>query len=260
MGFALFITFLSGAATSLGAALIFAAKKIPISTLAFCMSFSAGVMIYVSFGELLPVSVKEGLPSLGGQNAKLLVMGLFALGAVMAALIDYFIPEHLNSEDKALYEADKKHAAEMEKTGVFMGLAVMLHNLPEGLAVFSTLNADTTLGLSIALAIALHNIPEGLIVALPIYAASGKKFKAFMWATFAGLSEPLGALLGFWLLAGIAHEWVFAVSNSLVAGIMVYISFDELLPMAKEYGQEHYGILGVFSGILFIAVITALLG
>lgn len=242
------LSFLAGAATSIGGLLAFVIKKDNLSALALGLGFSAGVMIYVSFMEMLPAA-KESLSVLyGASSAAWISAGVFFGGVLLAWLIDYFMPSH-HVEPATL---DKK--TKLKNLGVFTALALAIHNFPEGLATFMATMENATLGISIAVAVAIHNIPEGVAVALPVYHATGSKRKAFWYSTFSGLAEPVGAIVGFLVLRSVLSDAAFGVMFSLVAGIMVYISLDELLPTAHEYGDGHNVIWGVIGGMMIMAL------
>ncbi|MBQ7908076.1 MAG: zinc transporter ZupT, partial [Elusimicrobiaceae bacterium] len=242
------LSFLAGAATSVGGLLSFVVKKNNFSVLALGLGFSAGVMIYVSFMEMMP-EAKGSLIALYGQNAGAwLSVGLFFLGVLVAWAIDRFMPSH-HIEANALEKNNK-----LKHLGLFTALALAIHNFPEGLATFMASMENMTLGVSIAIAVAVHNIPEGIAVALPVYHATGSKRKAFWYSTFSGMAEPLGALIGFLIFRSVLHEGAFGVMFALVAGIMVYISLDELLPTAHEYGDGHRVIWGVIGGMMLMAL------
>ena len=137
---------------------------------------------------------------------------------------------------------------------MFSALAIAIHNFPEGLATFASALSDPALGLSITIAIALHNIPEGISVAVPLYYATGSRKKAFFYSFLSGLSEPLGALIGYFILRSFFNDLVFGILFGAVAGIMVYISIDELLPTSREYGQNHQEIYGFIAGMFVMAL------
>lgn len=244
---ALLLSFLAGAATSLGGLLAFVVKKDNFAVLALGLGFSAGVMIYVSFMEMMP-HARQALAVLYGARGEWLAVGVFFAGVLAAWLIDRFMPTHHVHAD-ALEQNNK-----LKHVGLFTALALAIHNFPEGLATFMASMENITLGISIAVAVAVHNIPEGIAVALPVYHATGSKQTAFWYSTFSGLAEPVGAVLGFLLFRSLLHEAAFGVMFAGVAGIMVYISLDELLPTAHEYGSGHGVIWGVISGMMVMAL------
>ena len=245
---ALCLSFLAGAATCVGGLLAFVVKKDNFAALAVGLGFSAGVMLYVSFMEMMP-QAQQALSVLYGENpGHWLAAAVFFAGVAAAWLIDQIIPTHHVHEDSLEQKNKLKHL------GLFTALALAIHNFPEGLATFMASMENVTLGVSIAVAVAVHNVPEGIAVALPVYHATGSKKKAFWYSTFSGLAEPVGAVLGFSLFRAILHEAAFGIMFAGVAGIMVYISLDELLPTAHEYGEGHRVIGGVIAGMAVMAL------
>lgn len=259
-----FITFLAGAATSIGAALTFFIKKNDFKYLALGMSFSAGVMLYLSFMDILPMAIEKmgedqlNLFALGQEkSAKVATLLAFFFGAIIAATIDALIPEHVHSDMlKDCKSADCKKNSRLGRTAIVAAIAVSIHNFPEGLSVFVSGIGDIRVGMAVGFAILLHNIPEGISVSLPIYSATGNKRKAFLIGSLSGLTEPLGALVAYLIFIPILTPTFIGAALALTAGIMVYISLDELLPMAREYGEEHYGIFGAFAGMAVMALGT----
>lgn len=243
------LSFLAGAATSIGALLAFFVKKDNFKILALGLGFSAGVMIYVSFMEILPQAQVSLSGVLGYKAAGWAAIGAFFGGIVIASVIDTCLPQDHHLDNKSLSKENK-----LKHLGVFTALALALHNFPEGLATFMAALESPALGISIAIAVAVHNIPEGIAVALPVYHATGSRARAFWYSTFSGLAEPLGAIVGFVFLKALLHEAAFGVLFALIAGIMVYISLDELLPTAHEYGEPHKVIWGVVGGMMVMAI------
>ena len=246
--FALLLSFLAGAATMLGGALAFVIKKENLAALAIGLGFSAGVMIYVSFMELLPQAVKALQTSYGMHGGEWGGIILFFIGILVAGGIDWALPSH-HVEVHTLDPCDK-----LKRLGLFTALALAVHNFPEGLATFMASLKSATLGGSVALAVAIHNIPEGVAVALPVFHATGSRSKAFWYSALSGLAEPAGALAGFLILRRFLNEAVFGILFAAIAGIMVYIALDELLPTAHEYGEGHHVIWGVIGGMMMMAV------
>lgn len=256
--FALGLTVFAGLATGVGSALAFYTKKTNESFLSAALGFSAGVMIYVSMIEIFPkarASLEEfyGAP----QKAYFITTLAFFGGVALIALIDKLVPEaenphEIHDVDEMTDEARKKKS--LLRMGLFSALAIAIHNFPEGLATFMSAIQDPTLGISIAIAIAIHNIPEGIAVSVPIFFATGDKKKAFVYSFLSGLSEPVGAILGFFLLRSVMSEALFGIIFAGVAGIMVYISLDELLPTAEKYGKHHIAIGGLIAGMAVMAI------
>lgn len=248
---ALLMTFFAGLATVVGGIFTFFIKRTNIRALSIGLGFSAGVMIFLSFTEILKNS-KDLLLRFFPNHADWVVFAGFGLGMVVAILIDYFMPDHIE-QDLFEKQEDCKHSCHrIRRAGLLTAIAISVHNFPEGMATFFVSTQNLTLGFSVAVAIAIHNIPEGIAVALPIYHATGKKRLAIWYTFLSGISEPIGAILGLialnYFLPHAAVGFLFAA----VAGIMVYISFDTILPLSREYGDGHYSVFGILSGIFFI--------
>ena len=255
--FALGLTVFAGLATGIGSIMSFLSKTFNPKFLAGSLGFSAGVMIYVSLVEIF-VKAKDSLTAVHGIKAgNIYTVIAFFSGIALIALIDKLIPsfenphEIKNIKEKNLDPANNKKLFRM---GLFSALAIAIHNFPEGLATFMGALSDPTLGISIAVAIAIHNIPEGIAVATPIYYATKNRRKAFWLSFLSGLAEPVGALLGYFILRNVFNDSTFGVIFAGVAGIMVYISLDELLPTAEEYGEHHIAIGGLIGGMAVMAI------
>ncbi len=244
---ALLLTAVAGLSTGIGSAIAYFIRKPKVVYLSVSLGFSAGVMIYISFMELL-ASAMETLGQLWALFA-------FFVGIVLIGLIDMLIPEAENPHEyKDLDDTSKqKTSGSLMRTGVLTALAIGIHNFPEGLATFATALSDVKLGLFIAIAIAIHNIPEGVSVSMPIFYATGSKAKAFVYSFLSGVAEPVGAVVGYLILMPFITENLIAYLLAFVAGIMIYISVDELLPMAHRYGHEHTVIAGIVSGMFVMA-------
>jgi len=259
---ALFLTVLAGLSTGIGAVLAFFSKTNNYKFLSIGMGFSAGVMIYISFVEILVKSQDAFALKYGEIIGDSLGVISFFIGLGLAALIDRMIPEDVNPHElKSKKELDELQGKDkdlskiaLKRTGTFTAIAIGIHNFPEGFATFVSALDGLALGIPIALAIAIHNIPEGMAVSLPIYHATGDKKKAFYYATASGLAEPIGALLGFFILLPLMGDMTLGITFGMVAGIMIYISFDELLPAARIYGNSHTTILGITLGMAVMAV------
>ncbi len=256
------LTLLAGLSTGIGAALAFFSKQNNTRLLSVGLGFSAGVMIYISFAEILVKSKTSFAANFSDVGAEALMLVCFFAGIALAAGIDRLIPEDVNphelKSDRELSGLKNDSAAlfgspALHRTGVFTALAIAIHNFPEGFATFVSSLESVSLGVGIALAVAIHNIPEGMAVSLPIYHATGERRKAFLYAFFSGLAEPLGAALGFFLLMPLMGDLTLGITFGIVAGIMIYISLDELLPSARVYGNAHTAILGIVAGMAVIA-------
>jgi ZIP family zinc transporter len=255
--------------------LAFFAKRTNTRFLSGALGFSAGVMIYVSMIEIF-VKARDALSVAVGETRGYwyTALGFFA-GMLLIALIDNLVPsfenpheshevEEMRSPDAALAGAQAtgaEHAIPpasvknaLMRMGLLSALAIAIHNFPEGLATFTGALQDPALGLSIAVAIAIHNIPEGIAVSIPLYYATGSKRRAFLWSFLSGLSEPIGALVGYLLLSTFFNQVVFGLLFAAVGGIMVFISLDQLLPSAEKYGEHHLAIYGLVAGMVVMAV------
>lgn len=260
--FALALTVFAGLSTGIGSALAFYTKQTNTKFLSAALGFSAGVMIYVSFVEILPKAFESLEGVYLGNGGKLVATLAFFGGIALIALIDKFVPSGENPHEirdiSDMKNSKENH--ELMRMGLFSALAIAIHNFPEGIATFISALKDPALGISIAIAIAIHNIPEGIAVSVPIYYATGSKKKAFKYSFLSGLAEPLGALIGFFFLMQFISDQLFGVIFAGVAGIMVYISLDELLPTAEKYGEHHIAIYGLISGMVVMAASILLLG
>ncbi len=243
------LSFFAGAASAVGGLLSFFIKKENLSALAIGLGFSAGVMTYVSFVEILPHAQTALTKLYGSGCGPWLAVGLFFAGIGVAWGVDRCLPPLHIKEDTL------KQSAKLKQTGIFTAVALTLHNFPEGLATFFSALDSVTLGLSIALAVFIHNIPEGMAVALPVYHSTGSRKKAFWASAASGMAEPVGAVVGYFILNAVLHEALLGVLFAGVAGIMVYLALDELLPTAHDYGHGHQVISGVIGGMALMAVV-----
>jgi ZIP family zinc transporter len=256
---AFMLTLLAGLSTGIGAAIAFFAKRTNTLLLAVALGFSAGVMLYVSFVELLKLSIVDFTLLLGTGAGGWAAVASFFAGMIVIAIIDKVVPEFENPHEAHGVEEldDKEEAKRMRKlyhVGIFTALVLAIHNAPEGLVTFVSAVQDPSLGIAIAIAIAIHNIPEGIAVAIPIFYATGSRAKAFGFALFSGLVEPLGAVLGVVFLSQILGGWMIGFVYAFVAGIMVFISLDELLPSAQKFGHHHASIYGLMIGMAAMAI------
>ena len=256
--FAFALTLFAGLSTGIGSLIGFLSKKFNPKLLTISLGFSAGVMIYVSMIEIF-VKAKDSLSlALGEKQGYVWTVISFFLGIFVIALIDKVIPSYENPHElnvgKKIESASEKEKAKLLRMGAFSALAIGIHNFPEGLATFMSGLTNPTLGISIAAAIAIHNIPEGLAVSAPVYYATKSRRKAFLLSFMSGLAEPIGALIGYFILRSFFNETMFGVIFAAVAGIMVYIYLDELLPTAEEFGEHHLAIGGLIAGMITMAV------
>ena len=256
--FALGLTVFAGLSTGIGSLIGFMSKKFNPRFLTVALGFSAGVMIYVSMIEIF-VKARDSLSiTYGDKMGYVWTTVAFFVGIAVIALIDKLIPSYENPHEmnveKKIEDSSDEQKQRLMRMGVFSALAIGIHNFPEGLATFMSGLTDPTLGISIAVAIAIHNIPEGLAVSAPIFYATKSRKKAFVLSFLSGLAEPIGALIGYFILRSIFNDAMFGMIFASVAGIMVYISLDELLPTAEEYGEHHLAIGGLIAGMAVMAV------
>jgi len=256
--FAFALTLFAGLCTGIGSALAFFAKKTNTKFLAVSLGFSAGVMIYVSMVEIFFKAKVSLVAELGVKGGSWATVAAFFGGMFLIALIDKFVPdvenphEMYNIED--INEKNSPPNAKLLRMGLFTALAVGIHNFPEGLATFISALQEPSLAIPIVVAIAIHNIPEGIAVSVPIFYATGDRKKAFFYSFLSGLSEPVGALIGYLILMPFMSDIVFGVIFAGIAGVMVFISLDQLLPSAQKYGEHHLSIYGLVTGMIVMAV------
>lgn len=271
---AFLITGIAGLTTLVGTVLLFFTKKTNTKFLSASLGFSAGAMIFISFVDIMPKAQEQLLTTYSEKTALLYTVLAFFAGMLILALIDKLIPEAHNphemqsTEDiehvKETPETEPENMSKVEKNklmkmGFFTALAITIHNFPEGIATFISTVKDPSLGIPIAVAIAIHNIPEGISVAVPVYYGSGSKRKAFLYSFISGIAEPIGGLFAYFIFLNNASDAMIGIVFAAVAGIMTFISLDELLPAAEEYGNHHTTIYGCIAGMAFMALSLILL-
>ena len=274
--FAFLLAIFAGASTCAGAAIAFFSKQDNTKMLSAGLGFSAGVMVYLSFVELLPASIEEFNKL--NENGETIALFIFFVSMLACLFIDKAVPVDINPHEieapeaycelRSCYLKDRKlpiakqalaqdnapaSNKTLRRTGILTAFAIALHNFPEGFATFASGLESIKLGVVVALAVAIHNIPEGIAVSLPIYHATGQKRKAFIFAALSGLAEPLGALVGALLILPLFGASAVAVSFALVAGVMIFISFDQLFPVAKAYASGHECLYGLIAGMAVMA-------
>lgn len=280
--FAFGITLFAGMATGIGGLIAFFAKRTKTTFLAFSLGFSAGVMIFISFTEILTEAGDIMRMNYDAAPAAWLTFLSFIIGIGLSAAIDKILPsqgnphelkrvEQMHPEtrdpDKPVCKGRRRRMGwsgardqKLMRLGVFTAIAIGIHNFPEGIATFMSAMSDVTVGVSIAIAVAIHNIPEGIAVSVPVYYATGSRKKALTWSVLSGFSEPVGAVAGYFILSMLDSDVSLGYVFAMVAGIMIYISFDELLPAAHKYGKHHVAIYGLISGMIVIGLSLILLG
>lgn len=285
------LTVFAGMATGIGSVIAFSTKRTNYRFLSIATGFSAGVMLYVSFVEIFAKGLESLTPRCGDYWAHWINAASFFGGMLLIGLIDNLIPAAKNPHEthselecaplhdptasppdftKCTASASNKsgdfhdhraHHVKLMRMALFTALAIGIHNFPEGLATFLAALQDTSLGIAIAVAVALHNIPEGISVSVPIFYATGNRKKAFLYSVLSGLSEPVGAGVAYLALlffvgpgGGVIPSEVIGILFGGVAGIMVYISLDQLLPTSRAYGRGHDSLIGLTTGMLIMAL------
>lgn len=282
---ALGLTLFAGLATGIGSAIAFFASRTNYRFLSVSTGFSAGVMLYVSFVEIFLKGTNALVEAYGNYWGHWVNAASFFGGIVLIGLIDNLVPAaknphetHAGAESAPLHnphapEPDFRETSLQEsgmhdhsrqrllRMGLFTALAIAIHNFPEGLATFLAALHDPSLGVAIAVAVALHNIPEGISVSVPIYYATGDRARAFAYSFLSGLAEPVGAVIAYFAIrlivggeSGVVPPEIMGILFGMVAGIMVYISLDELLPTSRAYGKGHDSLFGLLAGMVVMAL------
>ena len=269
VAFAMLLTVLAGLSTGIGSTIALFIKTPKYSYLAILLGFSAGVMIYISFTELLGTAIQD----VGFTTANI----AFFIGILLIAAIDILVPheyeeEYANSSLLSINQTGQQEVdgsstpltvqakSSLTRSGVLLAIGIAIHNFPEGMVTFtSAATGNTTFGIMIAIAIALHNIPEGIAISVPLYYASGSHRRAFIYSFLAGIAEPVGAIIAYAILLPFLTEGLLSGALAFVAGIMVYISLDEILPLAHRYGRGHLVIIGAITGMLVMTLSIFLL-
>ncbi len=253
------LTLFAGLATGIGSTIAFFAKRTSTRFLSTSLGFSAGVMIYVSLVEIFAQAKTDLVAELGRAQGYWATVGAFFAGITIMAIIDKLIPSVDNPHELRRLEAIDYPGTAPEYTGlyrvgVFTALAIAIHNLPEGLATFTTSIKDIHLGIPIAIAIAIHNIPEGIAISVPVFYATRNRNEAFWLSFLSGLAEPAGAVIGYFIIIHFPSNIMSSLIFAAAGGIMVFISIDELLPAAEKYGRHHYAVYGFLAGMLVMAL------
>lgn len=251
------LTLFAGLSTGIGSIIAVAYKRTNPKLLSVALGFSAGVMIYISFVEILPeanASMKTHFQSSVGEW---ITVAAFFGGMLLITLIDKLVPTAENpheAHDIEDIDIEKVKNQKLQRLGIMSAIAIAIHNFPEGIATFIAAYKNIEIGVPIAIAIAIHNIPEGIAVAVPIFYATKSRKKAFRLSFLSGLSEPVGAIIAFLILMPFLNELVMGIIFASVAGIMIFISLDELLPTAGKYDEHHLSIYGLLAGMMVMAV------
>jgi ZIP family zinc transporter len=264
------VTLFAGLATGIGSTIAFLSKTTNKAFFALSMGFSAGVMIYLSFAEILPKASKYIASEVDPAQASAVAAGALIGGMILMALIDAVVPSganpHENTRVELMSEPDDTvsdvgiEQKRLLQMGVFVALAIAIHNFPEGLATFLLVLDDPKVGIALAIAVAMHNIPEGIAVSVPVYYATKSKIKAFRLSFLSGLAEPAGAVIGYLILAPFLNDFVLGVIFAMVAGVMVFLAIDTLLPTARNSSRGHLTVYGLIGGMAVMAASLVLLG
>jgi ZIP family zinc transporter len=264
------VTLGAGLATGIGSTIAFFAKTTNKGFFAISMGFSAGVMIYLSFVEILPKSTGYLSEYFSEVQAAAFAAAALVAGLILMAVIDALVPSganpHENTQVELLgqdapnsSEVTEKQNQALLRMGLFVALAIAIHNFPEGLATFLLVLDDPEIGIALAIAVAMHNIPEGIAVSVPVYYATKSKLKAFRLSFLSGLAEPAGAVIGYLILAQFLNHLVLGVIFAMVAGVMIFLAIDTLLPTARNSARGHLTVYGVIAGMAVMAASLILL-
>ena len=255
IGRAFLLTAIAGLSTGIGSVIALFTKKTNVKFLSISLGFSAGVMIYVSMVEIFFKAQSSLQDAMGQKSGAIATVAAFFFGMMLIAVIDRMIPQKDNPHEfKKIEDAREAQNSKLMRTGLLTALAIAIHNFPEGLATFVSALHEPSVAIPIVVAIAIHNIPEGIAVSVPIYYATGSRKKAFLYSFASGLTEPIGALIGYVILMPFMNDVTYGILFAAVAGIMVFISLDELLPAAREYGEHHLSIYGLVAGMAVMAI------
>ena len=246
------MTLLAGMAPGIGSITALFAKRSNTKFLAGSLGFSAGVMIYVSMVEIFGKSKTYLISSSVELRGSCYAVAAFFAGIILIGLIDWLIPSTEGDIGNLRENRDSRETT-LQRMGILTALAIGIHNFPEGMATFTSALRDPHLGAAIAVAIAIHNVPEGIATSVPIYFSTGSRKKAFLVSFFSGITEPLGAVIGYIILRPFFNDTIFGILFGMIAGIMVFISIEELLPMAREYDKSKVTIIGFVIGMIVIA-------
>lgn len=250
MLFAFVVSLAAGLSTALGGLVILFCKKIGNKLMAFSLGFAAGVMLSVSLADMLPHCVHTYEQSVSVQMAAMFTASLMMCGMAIAFLIERCIP---TEKEMISSKTDPTRAAAL-RSAIVTTVAIVLHNLPEGILTLFTTYASPSLGVGMALAIAMHNIPEGIAIAVPVYYATQSKAKAVFYTLLSGIAEPLGAVLAFYVLRGLITAAFLNGLVAIIAGIMCFVSFSELIPESLAYGKRGHTVLGISVGIIAMSI------
>lgn len=251
------LTTLVGLSMGLGSLLSFFVDEANKRFLALSLSFSAGIMIYVSFMAILPEGMELIESHHGEHGSSLIALTGFFGGMLITAIVEKIVHKfggHHHGHDHLHGEGHSHDDNHLSKLGLMSAVAIAIHNLPEGLAIFTAGLKDISVAIPIAAAVVLHNIPLSIAISVPIYHSTGSKNKAFIYSLLVGLCQPLGAIIGYMVLSQFFNDMVFGILFSVVAGIMIFVSLDELLPSSQKYEDHHISVYGAIAGMIVMAL------
>ena len=259
------LTLLVGLTMGFGSLFSFLIKGRNKKFLSLALSFSAGIMIYISFMEILPEGIHLIEESAPGNKGHIIALAAFFGGIIFTALLEKAVHSmgghhHHGVDDHEDHSHDALDKSHLEKLGIMTAVSIGIHNLPEGLAIFTTGLKDITIAIPLAIAVILHNIPLSIAISVPIYYATKSKKKAFMYSTLVGLCQPLGAIIGYALFSNFFSDMLFGILFCIISGIMIFVSLDELLPTSQQYEDHHFSVYGTILGMFVMAVSLMLFG
>ena len=248
------LTLAAGLATTIGSLMVLFSRRPNPRLLAFGLAFAGGAMVYVSLSEILNKSIASFALAHGERQGFTFGTLAFLAGVLLIVAIDHLIPNPHESLDKQdpLFRGDNR--SYIRRVGLLTAVAITAHNFPEGLATFFATLESPSVGMPLAFAIAIHNIPEGIAIAVPVYFATHSKFNAFGASLLSGLAEPVGAAIGYFALSGVLSHTTFGIVFGMIAGVMVFLALDELLPAAKRYAKGHETVYGLVAGMATLAI------
>lgn len=256
------LTLFVGLTMGFGSLFSFLIKDENKKFLSFSLSFSAGIMLYISFMEILPEGIHLIEESIPGTSGHIIALASFFGGMIFTAFLEKFVHSigghhhhdidelHAHGE-KSEEDIDKGH---LEKLGLMTAVSIAIHNLPEGLAIFTAGIKDITIAIPLAVAVILHNIPLSIAISVPIYYSTKSKKKAFLYSALVGLCQPIGAIVGYLIFSNFFSDMLFGILFAIISGIMIFVSLDELLPTSQQYEDHHYSVYGTILGMFVMAV------
>ena len=251
-GTALLMALAAGLSMLLGTAVIFLTKRENEKMLSMALGFAAGIMICVAFMDMIP-HAGEHFENAGTSLPSGLFTVIFVIiGVAVSMAAEHFTPGHHHSHGKDCHCGSEDRNRELLNVGLFSAIAMGLHNLPEGMAIYVSAMESGAVGMSITAAVIFHNIPAGAVISMPVYYATGSKLKAALYTLIAAMCQPLGALCAYFVMSGSTSDMILGGIFAIVAGIMIYITFEELVPSSREHGYEKQALLSTIFGILLM--------